>query len=146
MAPYVDLANNKSQWSMRLTEFPKWHPVSSLVPIFSKLWDHQIRIPSEDFSLVGYKKDSCQKGRMLVLLKSQSTSLFPLINFLFLPDCPACSLFLCTRCTRTQFFLDRALRIKWMLESDVLWVWISKSLTDYKNFESCLASQSLIFM
>ena len=36
---------------------------------------------------------------MLVLLKSQSPSLFPLINFLFLSDCPARSLFLCTRLT-----------------------------------------------
>ena len=37
-----------------------------------------------------------QKGRTLVLLNSQSPSLFPLINFLFLPDCLAHSLFLCT--------------------------------------------------
>ena len=120
MAHCVDLTNNKSQWSMRLTEFPKWHPVNSLVPIFSKLRDHQIPIHSESFSLVGYKKDSRQKGRMLVLLKSQSASLFPLINFLFLPDCLARSLFLCTCLTDSQLFLGRAHRIRWMLESDIL--------------------------
>ena len=33
---------NKSQWSLKLTKFPKWHPVISLAPIFSKLQDHQI--------------------------------------------------------------------------------------------------------
>ena len=27
---------------MRLTKLPKWHPVISLAPIFSKLQDHQI--------------------------------------------------------------------------------------------------------
>ena len=27
---------------MSLTKLPKWHPVISLVPIFSKLRDHQI--------------------------------------------------------------------------------------------------------
>ena len=42
MACYVDLTKNKSQWSVRLTKLPKWHPVISLEPIFSELRDHQI--------------------------------------------------------------------------------------------------------
>ena len=41
MAGYVDLTKNKAQW-FRLTKLPKWHPVISQAPIFSKLWDHQI--------------------------------------------------------------------------------------------------------
>ena len=32
----------KSQWSMRLTELPKWHAFPSLAPIFSRMWHHQI--------------------------------------------------------------------------------------------------------
>ena len=31
----------KKRWSVRLTKLPKWHPVISLVLIFSKLQDHQ---------------------------------------------------------------------------------------------------------
>ena len=38
----ISQTKNKSQWSLRLTKLPKWHPVTSLVPIFSKLRDHQI--------------------------------------------------------------------------------------------------------
>ena len=34
--------NNKSQSSLRLTKLLKWYPVIALVPIFSKLGDHQI--------------------------------------------------------------------------------------------------------
>ena len=96
---------NKSQWSVRPTKLPKWHPVISLVPVFSKLQDYQIpdlRLrdhPFRDFFIGGVKEGLHQKGRTLVLLKSQSSSLFPLINFLFLPDCPTHSLFLCTHLT-----------------------------------------------
>jgi len=84
----------KSQWSVRLTKLPKWHPVISLAPIFSKLWDHQIpdlRLhdhPFREFFIGGVKEGLCQKRRMLVLLKSQSLSLFLLINFPFLAWLP----------------------------------------------------------
>ena len=53
---------------MRLTKLSKWHPVISLVSIFSKLQDTRfqtsgyVTIPSNNFSLVGYKKDSIIKG------------------------------------------------------------------------------------
>ena len=76
---------------MRLTKLSKWHPVISLALIFSKLQDHQIPDlqlcdhPFREFFIDGVLlKGLHQKGRMLVLLKSQSPSLFPLINFLFL--------------------------------------------------------------
>ena len=84
----------KSQWSVRLTKFSKWHPVISLAPIFSKLRDHQIpdlRLrdhPFREFFTGGAYERLCQKGRMLVLLKSQSPSLFPLINSPFLAWLP----------------------------------------------------------
>ena len=55
-------------------------------------------IPSENFPLVVYKKDSIRKGEFWFSLRA-SHPLFPLINFLFLPDCPVHSLFLCTRLT-----------------------------------------------
>ena len=61
---------------MRLTKLPKWHPVISLALIFSKLRDHQISdlryvtIPSENFSLVGYKKDSIRKGERWFSLRA----------------------------------------------------------------------------
>ena len=42
MAHYVDLEKDKTQWSLRLTKLPQWHPVISLAPIFLKLPDHQI--------------------------------------------------------------------------------------------------------
>ena len=45
-------------------------------------------IPSKNFSLVGYKKDSVRKGERF-LLKGQSPSLFPLINFPFLAWLPS---------------------------------------------------------
>ena len=90
---------------MRLTEFPKWHPVTSLAPIFSKLRDHHIPIPSEKFSLVEYKKDSRQKGRMLVLLKSQSISLFPLINFFSCLTARLALFFSALAIQRLSFFL-----------------------------------------
>ena len=73
---------------MRLTKLPKWHAVFSLAP---KLKDHQIPDlqlrdhPFREFFIGGVLlKGLHQKGRMLVLLKSQSPALFPLINFLFL--------------------------------------------------------------
>ena len=48
-----------------------------------------VTIHSENFSLVGYNKtDSIRKGRMLVLVKGQSPTLFPLINFPFLAWLP----------------------------------------------------------
>ena len=96
------------QGSVRLTRLPKWHPVISLAPIFSKLRDHQIpdlRLhdhPSENFSSVGYKKESVRKGESWFSLRA-SRPLFPLINFLFLPDCLACSLFLCTHLNSRYF-------------------------------------------
>ena len=65
---------------MRLTKLRKWHAVFSLVPIFSKLRDHQI----PDWR----KEGLCQKGRTLVLLKGQSPCLFHLKNFLFLAWLP----------------------------------------------------------
>ena len=55
-------------------------------------------IPSENFSLVGYKKDSIRKGGCWFFLRV-SHPLFSLYCFLFLPDCAAHSLFLCTRLT-----------------------------------------------
>ena len=48
-----------------------------------------VTIPSENFSLVGYKKDSIRKGGWLVLIKSQSHSRYPLINFPFLAWLPS---------------------------------------------------------
>ena len=60
---------------MRLTKLPKWHPVISLALNFLKLQDHQIldgyvTIPSENFSLVGYKKDSVRKGECWFSLRA----------------------------------------------------------------------------
>ena len=84
----------KSQWSVRLTKLPKWHPVISLAPIFSKLQDHQIpdlRLRDHsfrEFFIGGVKEGLCQKRRTLVLLKSQSPSLFLPINFPFLAWLP----------------------------------------------------------
>ena len=75
---------------MRLTKLPKGHPVISLVPIFSKLRDHQIPdlqlhdYPFREFFIGGIYEGLCHKERALVLLKGQSPSLFPLINFPFL--------------------------------------------------------------
>ena len=57
----------KKRWSVRLTKLPKWHPVISLAPVFSKLRDHQILdlwlrdILPESFSWVE-SKDSVRKG------------------------------------------------------------------------------------
>ena len=85
----------KSQWSVRLTKLPKWHPVISLVPIFSKLRDHQIPDlglrdhPFREFFISGVQEGLHQKGRTLVLLKSHSPSLFPLLNFPFLAWLPS---------------------------------------------------------
>ena len=45
--------------------------------------DWVTELNSENFSLSGYKRDPCQKGRTLVLLKCQSPLHFPLINFFF---------------------------------------------------------------
>ena len=53
---------------MRLIKVPKWHPVISLVPIFSKLYDIQVPDlwlgdhPCREFFIVGYKEDSTRKG------------------------------------------------------------------------------------
>ena len=64
------------------------------MPIFSKLRDHQIPDlwlcdhPFREFFIGGVWEELCQKGRMLVLLKGQSPSLFPLINFPFLAWLP----------------------------------------------------------
>ena len=95
---------------MRLTKLPKWHPVISLMLIFSKLQDDRIPDlwlrdhPFREFFIGGVQERFHQKGRTLILLKSQSPSLFPLINFLFLPDCLARSLFLCTHLTDSRDF------------------------------------------
>ena len=60
----------------------------------------KVNHPFREFFIGGVYKRPCQKGRTLVLLKDQSPSRFPLINFLSLPDCPAHSPpFLCTRLT-----------------------------------------------
>ena len=47
----------------------------------------KINHPFREFFIGGVYKRPCQKGRTLVLLKRQSPSRFPLINFLFLPGC-----------------------------------------------------------
>ena len=57
----------------------------------------KINHPFREFFIGGVKERPHQKGRTLALLKGQSPSLFPLINFPFLAWLPACSLFLCTR-------------------------------------------------
>ena len=59
----------------------------------------KINHPFREFFIGGVKERPHQKGRTLALLKGQSPSLFPLINFPFLAWLPACSLFLCTRLT-----------------------------------------------
>ena len=63
-----------------------------------------LTIPSENFLLVRCKKDSIRKGECWFSLRA-SHPLFPLINFLFLPDCPAHSLFLCTHLKTVRIFL-----------------------------------------
>ena len=59
---------NKSQLSVKLTKLPKWHPIISL-HLSSQSCEttrfqtaSYVTIPSENFSLVGYKKDSIRKG------------------------------------------------------------------------------------
>ena len=61
---------------MRLTKLPKWHPVISLAPIFSKLQDHQIPDlqlcdhPFREFFIGEYKKDSIRKGECWFSLRA----------------------------------------------------------------------------
>ena len=51
--------NKVTQRSVRLTKLPKWHPVISPAPMFSKLQDHRFQtsgymtIPSEKFFIGG---------------------------------------------------------------------------------------------
>ena len=80
----------KSQSSVRLTKLPKWHPVISSQSCKTTRFQTSgyMTIPSKNFSLVGYKKDSVRKGERF-LLKGQSPSLFPLINFPFLAWLPS---------------------------------------------------------
>ena len=59
-------------------------------------WGHK---ESDALERLKWTEGLRQKGRTLVLLKRWSPSLFPLINLLFLPDCLARSLFLCTHLT-----------------------------------------------
>ena len=101
---------NKSQRSVGLTKLTTSHPAISLAPIFSKLRGHQIpdlRLrdhPFREFFIGGVQERLHQKGKTLILLKSQSPSLFPLINFLFLPDCPAHSFSLHSPYRQQGFF------------------------------------------
>ena len=61
---------------MRLTKLPKWHPVISLAPIFSKLRDHQIPDlwlcdhPYREFFIGGYEKNSVRKGECWFSLRA----------------------------------------------------------------------------
>ena len=82
-----------------------WHLFSQSCETTRFQTSGYVTIPSENFSLVGYKKDSIRKGERWFSLRARHP-LFPLINFLFLPDCPACSLFLCPRLIAScTFFL-----------------------------------------
>ena len=49
--------------------------------------------------MAGYKKDPVRKGGHWLSLRASRPHFSPLINSLFLPDCPAHCLFLCTRLT-----------------------------------------------
>ena len=79
---------NKSQLSVKLTKLPKWHPIISL-HLSSQSCEttrfqtaSYVTIPSENFSLVGYK-DSVRKGGRWFSIRANHP-LFPLINFPFL--------------------------------------------------------------
>ena len=54
--------------------------------------------PFREFFIGGHEKDSVRKGGPWFSLRA-SHPVFSLINFLFLPECPAHSLFLCTHLT-----------------------------------------------
>ena len=68
----------KSQWSVRLTKLPKWHPVISVATIFSKLRDHQIpdlRLhdhPFREFFIGGIQEGLHQKRRTFSSVQSLS--------------------------------------------------------------------------
>ena len=59
----------------------------------------KINHPFRDFSLAGYKKDPVRKGGHWFFSRASHPLVFPLRNFLFLPDSSAHSLCLCTRLT-----------------------------------------------
>ena len=61
----------------------------------------KINHPFREF-FIGGAQGPCQKGRTLVLLKNPSSSLFPLIISLFLPNSLAHSLFFCTYLTMEE--------------------------------------------
>ena len=114
MAHYVDLTNkewsNSDPWDW--LHYPSNILFSLLVPTFSRLCHHctpdfslcdhkslaagwKLTTPSENFPLAGYKKDHVRKGGHWFFSKVSHPLIFPLINFLFLPDSLAHSLFLC---------------------------------------------------
>ena len=52
----------------------------------------KLTITSENFSLLGYEKDPVRKGGHRFFSRGSHPLIFPQINSLFLPDCPAYSL------------------------------------------------------
>ena len=115
MAHYVDLTNK--EWShgdpWDWSHYPGDFLFSLLAPTFSRLRHHRIpdlslcdhktlaadwklTTPSENFPLAGYKKNPVRKGGNWFFSKVSHPLVFPLINFLFLPDNLAHSLFLHT--------------------------------------------------
>ena len=62
----------KKRWSVRLTKLPKWHPVISSQSCKTTRFQTSgyVTIPSEKFSLVGYKKDSVRKGERWFSLRA----------------------------------------------------------------------------
>ena len=115
MAHYVDLTNK--EWShgdpWDWSHYPGNFLFSLLAPTFSRLRHHRIpdlslcdhktlaadwklTTPSENFPLEGYKKNPVRKGGNWFFSKVSHPLVFPLINFLFLPDNLAHSLFLHT--------------------------------------------------